>query len=57
MFYPLIKGLLTMPDNTQHLTVVGTDGIVPVHEPNALWKTWLYSEIFFGKNNSPGKGK
>lgn len=46
-----------MPDNTQHLTVVGTDGIVPVHEPNALWKTWLYTEIFFGKNNSPGKGK
>lgn len=40
--------------NTQHLTVVGTDGQVPVYEPDGVWKIWGYHEVYFGKE---GKNK
>ena len=40
--------------NTTHLQVLGTDGQVPVHEPDSVWKTWAYHEIYFGRE---GKNK
>lgn len=39
---------------TNTYSVVGTDGVVPVHEPHGLWKTWKQSEVYEGKE---GKGK
>lgn len=35
-------------------SVVGTDGVVPVHEPDGVWKTWNKREIYEGKE---GRGK
>lgn len=36
------------------LVIVGTDGIPPVYEPDSVWKTWSYNEIYFGQS---GDGK
>lgn len=41
-----------MPINTDG--IIGTDGYVPVYNPNGLWKIWELSEIFLGK---AGKNK
>lgn len=35
--------------NTTHLKVLGTDGAVPIHEPDSPWKIWGHHEIYFGK--------
>ena len=38
------------------LLIVGTDGVAPVHEPDGVWKTWGYHELFMGPNY-PGTNK
>lgn len=35
--------------DTSILTVAGSDGVVPVYEPNGAWKTWGYHEIWQGR--------
>lgn len=34
--------------------IVGTDGIVPIYDPNGIWRIWAKNDIYFG---SIGKGK
>ena len=31
--------------------ITGIDGLSPVYDPEGLWKTWAYDEIFFGPDH------
>ena len=43
-----------MPEDLSTIGIVGTDGGVPVYEPNDRWRIWARHEVYEG---GPGRNR